>query len=205
MLNKHNLTIANLAEKNASNYALQGILIESKRTVAADSYCAIIVETNKIPAKQFPQTQGCTPTDEFKPFILPRADALAIAKALPSKSIIPVLRTAAVGSESDVDGTATIAVNNLESAQVFHPRKTDMKFPNVDLCFPKESDTKLEIGLDLDVLVPLLKTLQSMVKESSGCRAVKFSFIDPESAVRIDCTSDDEQKITALVMPYKLV
>src|SRR6185295_2662869 len=50
------------------------------------------VTTPKDHAENFPQIEGMQPaTRDFKPFILDRASALEISKALPKKSTIPIL------------------------------------------------------------------------------------------------------------------
>ena len=97
MLNRHNLNIARLAAKDESRYMVTGVRVSPSETIATDGRQLTRVTTPKFKADDFPVKDGFKPTTTFEPFILPAQSALAIAKALPKKSTLPILLNAAIG------------------------------------------------------------------------------------------------------------
>ena len=209
MLNKHNLNIARLATASESRYSLNGILVEPGRTAVTDGRLLMIVDT--VPdmlSQDYPQTAGITATDTFKPFILDRKSSLDIAKAIPKPKKYndkPILQMVAVGAESDANGNAYMAVNDTESARTFTPKKVGGNFPNIDQFVPKQEDAKFTIGLNLDLLIPLLCEMRDAASKTQGVTPALFSFTDGTCPVRIDVSnSETGQKAVAVLMPCKL-
>jgi DNA polymerase III sliding clamp (beta) subunit (PCNA family) len=202
MLNKHNLSIANLTSKDASRYALGGILVSPKRTAATDGHCLMVVDTPELSVQDFPAVDGVTPADDFTPFILPRDEALNLAKSLPKKTALPILRSAAVCRESDANGQAVFATSDMTSAQVFRPKKLEGTFPNIDMLIPDADKATLKIQFNPNLLISVLKELAPMAGDRLPY--VTLSFTDKCSPVRIDVTSEQGQHAIAVIMPMNI-
>jgi hypothetical protein len=226
MLNKHNLEIAELASKDESRFTLNAIYVTPEATVETDGHQLVMVTTPDIDAESFPATPGVTPTKKFKPFLLDAETALKIAKAIPRKTTLPVLACVAIGSESDKEppkaakgedqqpGTAVLAVNNLESPQVFQPKKMKGNFPDYERVIPKPGSEFFQVGFDLNILVPVLERFQKFLKPDRNIKPpapVSFQFQQPtegssgainHNALRLDAENDG-QKMTAVVMPLR--
>ena len=204
MLNRHNLEIASLCSKEQSRYSLGGILVQPRRTAVTDGHLLMIVDTEaQVTSDNFPLTPGCTASDEFTPFILPAKSALDIARAIPKRSTIPVMMMAAVGSESDSNGHAVMAVNDLESPKVFTPKKSEGTFPEVDKCVPDIGTETVSFSLDLHLLIPLLKEMEKLADTKSAAVAT-FRVKDNNSPIRIDVRNGTtEQNGIAVIMPCK--
>jgi hypothetical protein len=109
MLNKHNLNIARLAAKDESRYTLQGILVSPEHTTCTDGHQLTRVTTPKMDPQAYPEVEGGSPaTKTWEPFILPRDAALAISKAIPKSSTVPILGNAAIGEATNVNGHAQV-------------------------------------------------------------------------------------------------
>ena len=199
MLSRTQLNVATLASQKGGRYTLSGILVTPEETVETDGHQLVRVGATAIDPESFPPVPGCTPTKDFQPFLLPKDAALAIAKALPKKTTIPVLDYAAVGAESDADGFAVLSVTDLENPQVFRPRKMEGQFPDWHRCMPKKEDAKVEVQFNAALLVRVLSfiTRSSEDKERTD---VSFRFYENGGAVRIDAHGAD---IQAVVMPLK--
>jgi hypothetical protein len=210
MLNVHNLNIAALASSEEIRFTLNGILVAPDRTVVTDGHCLVQVTTptNNGDVSNFPQVPGMGEvTDKFKPFIMPRAAALALAKAIPRKSTIPVLCHAAVAASSTTE-IVTMGCTDLEKATVLPIRPCAGNFPDVSRVMPKPDDAIFAIILNLSLLTHVLSVITKMHPASSasspGFPAATFRFYGHDRQVRIDFSnSDTGQDITAIVMPCR--
>ena len=144
MLNKHNLNLAALASKEMSRFTLNGILVTPTETVETDGHQLCTVSMQKTDTEAVPHPNGVdfAPAADWKPFILPAGEALDIAKAIPKKSTVPICQNAFIGAKTDVNGTAQIAVTNLEQFRVFNPRKLEGNFPDWKRVIPKPERLK---------------------------------------------------------------
>lgn len=205
LLNKHNLNIAALADKEKSRFTLNAIQVSPERTAETDGHQLVIVSTVKTDAADFPQVPGMEPpVDSFKPFLLPAAEALNIAKALPKKTPIPVLANAAVSAETDVNGHSVIGVTDLENARAFRTQKPEGNFPDIDRVIPNLEGATLTIGFNPALLAKVLKQIESFQQGKFGPPSCTLSFYGPTKAMRIDADGGDDQHLTAVVMPMRI-
>ena len=64
LLNKHNLSIAELASKEESRYILQAIHVSAKRTAVTDGSIAVMVTLPEVDEKNFPDSRRIHPLEE---------------------------------------------------------------------------------------------------------------------------------------------
>ena len=201
MLNKHNLAIAALATCEKSRYTLSGIQITPTETVVTDGHCLVRVSTPSADAANFPTTENFTPSDNFAPFLLAADAAKQIERAIPKRTIIPVLAHAAIdGANTNAGDVAMVMVTDLENHQIFSPRKQEGKFPDYKGYIPKAADATFVIHFDG---VLLAKVLDMAGKFSSHPgNVITLRFTAPDSAVRIDAyNGTTDQLMQAVVMP----
>ena len=211
LLNRANLAVVEAATKQESRYALNGILCDVDGTTATDGYmlCHVSPPPGSV-AANFPTWPGAErPTEPIRRFVLPSDSAREIAKALPKKSTIPILKTAMVCADTNVNGKAAIAVTDLEARRVFQPDKVDGQFPNWQAVIPKhnaESPATLTIALDGDLLERVIKVARALKAEAGDTRGpvrLEFSFSDAQSAAKIMAANSEGQELTAVVMPLR--
>lgn len=210
MLNKHNLSIAAFASKEASRYMLHGILVTPEATVAMDGHRLVWVSGEpERESKDYPQVPGFAgASDAFKPFILKRDAALAIAKVTPSKESIPILNHVAVAE----DGSA-MAVTDLERPQVFPVRKVEGQYPQYEKVIPKWEDAAFRVSVDASYLAEIAKAFAGF--SSDRCHTVTLSFYKDklvavegaeesiaQNSIRFDATRNG-QGMTAVLMPIR--
>ncbi len=207
MLNKHNLNIAALASKEASRFSLAGIHVSKERTAVTDGHVLMTVTRPTCAAATFPTPPGAPEaTDEHKPFIMPTADALAIAKQLPKKSSIPVILNAAICVESPADSSRVVRIltTDLERSQTNNVRPVDGNFPDIQRVMPDASKSKFRICLDVTKLISVLQQFDKFANEAGpNHKPVRLYFTDNQHAVRIDADGGDGQHMTGVVMPFR--
>lgn len=211
LLNRHNLNIAALCSKDPSRFALNAIYITPQATVETDGHQLVSVTLPPgLTAESFPAPPN-TPSavDDWKPFLLPASEALAIAKALPKKSALPVLQCAAVTDETDNNGHSAISVTDLEFARVFRTRKPEGNFPDYGRILPKLEAATFQVSFNAALLVRVLNQVVAFQQGQGNAKGghpatVTFSFVDANHAVRLDAKGGEDQRLTAVVMPCKL-
>ncbi|HYT08947.1 MAG TPA: hypothetical protein VEL77_14985 [Rugosimonospora sp.] len=211
LLNRHNLNIAALCSKEASRFSLQALYVTPQATVETDGHQLVSVTLAPgLQAESFPEPPN-TPkaVDEWKPFLLPASEALAIAKALPKKSKIPALECAAVTDETDGHGHSAISVTDLEFARVFRTRKPEGNFPDYERIMPKLKNATFQVAFDAALLVRVLNRIVAFQQGQGNAKGgnpatVTFSFTDKNHAVRLDAKGGEDQQLTAVVMPCSL-
>jgi len=212
MLNKHNLNIAQLCSKEESRFTLQGILVSPEGTVVTDGHVLMKVTLPDMPEDSAPVIDGCTPTAEFKPFILPKAAALDIAKQIPKSSTIPVIQNVFVGSETDAETVdpksdepkpVVLGVTDLETPKVFRPKRLTGNFPDYTRVIPKDETAEFAIGMDMKLLSRLVKQLDSFIDNKSISAATLY-FKDEDSAMWIKArNAETGQEAVAIGMPFR--
>jgi hypothetical protein len=208
MINCNNLEIARLASKDASRFTLNGIQVTPERTVVTDGHMLVTVANPTFDLDSVPVIEGLTPTREFKPFILQTDDALALAKAIPGKSPIPIIKNAFIGAESTAEQSGStvmhIGTTDLETKQVRQCRTLNGNYPDVDRVIPKKSNAEFVIGLDLALLNRLCGTLAKIVgKVGKARQPLTIRFYGPDAPMRIDAVTGDEQAIVAVLCPCR--
>lgn len=196
MLNRNNLAIAKAAPKDEGKYVLQGILIEPRQSIVTDGHMMIIVAHTAHSAADFPNLGGGhVSQDEFPAFMIPTKTALEIAKAIPTKTTLPILEHAAV-SHFDGDHVSMVATD-LETERVFRFKRLVGQFPNWRAVLPHPTEDKPSITFDVDILQDTLNHLKSM-----GVSAITMRFNDGDSPMRIDgVIKETGQAVTAIVVP----
>jgi len=203
MLNKHNLDIAQFATKEA-RYTMQAILVAPHETIVTDGHRLVRVSTPDIPAAQFPKPDDTfAASDSFKPFLLPAETAKAIAKAVPRKTIIEALSCIAVdGARTDANGTAHLAVTDLETFNPFTVRKPDGQFPNYIAVVPDPAKAELTISVNASYLAELARAAASFQKDGRRDPVLTMRFYGVDKALRMDCEKDGQQW-SAVLMPIR--
>lgn len=215
MLNRHNLAIAALASKEESRFTLNALHVTPDYTAETDGHQLVKVTRPKlaVSSSSFPEIPGQPlATDDFKPFLLPAADARELAKSLPKKSTIPILQCAAIAQVEEPIGDGeetklrtTVMTTDLSSAKFVRP---DMpgNFPDIDRVIPNPNKATFAICLDAAILKNLMAQVESFVtaQAAHGKRApVRFYFQDDKAAIRFDCEGGDDQHMTGVLMPMR--
>ena len=231
MLNRHNLTIAELCPKDGGRFTLNGILVAPPKdgkkgyTCVTDGACLVIVEKPDFTAADYPEPQGkdgAPPAyklrDQNERFILPADSALGAAKAIPSRSPIPILKTAVVADSGELGAPREVLTNDLETIKRF-PAEMYGNFPDIDRVMVKKENCDYAIGFDAVVFARLLAQLAKIGsdgrKYKDGSKRpvpVTMYFKKPKmdsdgrtlgKAVLMESRTDDLQQVTSLLMPYK--
>lgn len=204
LLNRKSLRLAELASKDESRYVLKAIQITAEETVVTDGHLLVRVSHPAgIDAKQFPMTAGFDGGKEFESVLLPAASAAEITKAIPTKSKIPILNHVALAVTQNEDGAKLkFAVNDLENPKVFQPKAMAGQFPAWKRIMPTKAP-KFTFTVNPTLLLSLCKYATEFTK-GERMPAMRMSFEDANSAVRIDLeSSDTQQGMTALLMPMR--
>lgn len=206
LLNKHNLNIAALCSKEESRFTLNSILVTPQATVETDGHQLVKVTLPPdMKAEAFPIREGQPPAvDTWKPFLLPASEALNIAKALPKKTTLPILKHAAVTEDTDSNGHSSIAVTDLEMARVFNTKKPEGNFPDFERVIPKKEDAEFRIAFNAELLRRVLQQVEAFRAEQHNTECV-LSFASPSGPLRIDARNDQGQEFTGVIMPLRHV
>lgn len=197
MLNKANLQIAELACKEESRFTLNGILVTPQETVATDGHILARVTTPKVEG-DFPDVPGCTRTEQFEPFVLDSKTAKEIIRLIPRNPTLPILEHVSVGSEGS-NGTAALAVTDLDRTRVFLPKKLTGKFPDFSVIFPKKP-AEYVVAFNCDLLIAALKQVRRFIGHASACAVLEIH--GPQSPLVIS-TENDGQRMDVLLMPMR--
>ena len=207
MLNKHNLNLANLACKEVNRFTLDGILVAPSCTVVTDGHKLVKMDLPTMPEEgQLPLIGGRAPLRTWKPFVLARADALELAKAIPSATgrqkraghILPVLENAFLlerGESRVLFGVTTLG----EDHRTFDFAIPKDNFPDYERVMPREFP--FTIGLNLDYLKEIATVVGKSMSERG--RLTSLGIRDNASAVAFQMTTEFEQQVTAVLMPMR--
>lgn len=228
MLNKHNLSLAKLGSTEPNRFTLAGILVTPKETVVTDGNHLTRLTLPRMDPSSFPDVSHVTgkATKEFAPFIMPMKDAVDIAKALPSKTVLPVLDHAAIFEQSPQKGCAqcgiqtehhqnashgfqqsdrvdstTVVVTDLERTKPFFVKTLAGNFPDYERITPRRENNCFEIAMDARLLKRLLDHIVELQKGERYATCI-LSFEDPSKAMQI-FSSRDGQDWTSVVMPLR--
>ncbi len=201
-LNKKNLDIAVLTSTEASRFTLNAILVSDEGTTVTDGHCLVHVSLpEQFALDSIPEMPGFTNVEKTGNFLLSRDAALEISKAIPKSKVLPILNNAFVGVPLK-EGLASFMTTDLENPKVFTPRKPEGNFPDYERCVPKKEDARFAIGLNLDVIIPVLQQAKKFLN-GERCPGVVLRFTKPSEAIRIDCACDG-QTFTGIAMPLRV-
>jgi hypothetical protein len=204
MLNQLNLYLANLTTKEESRYSLSSIRVSPQDTRVTDGHIAVIVTLPpRVLPEHFPQMNGLTPTLDFEPFLLNYAAALEIARAIPSKPTVPALGFAAIGAESNLNGSAVIGVTDLDNPKLFQPVKSEGGFPDLSLVMPDPAKALVTVPVNPNYLLKIARELANFTKNERS-PVVQLRIYSDTQVLRVDARNGGtEQDMTALVMPMR--
>lgn len=216
LLNKASLEIAALASNDPSRFALGGVYVTDGKTVATNGHYIGVVTTPKgsmPPTAEFPCVKaGVVETDEqLKPCIIPTADALALAKAIPTekgkgRTHLPILRNALVDvGFTNANGQFRAVTTDLDREQVACIKKIEGKFPDYETVIPT-GEPKFSIGLNVEYLERIAHTFQrcGVASKMGRPKGIRLDLYDSESAVVFSAINDDGQEVKIALMPMRL-
>lgn len=207
LLDKASLSVVEATTKEDPVYSLHGCLITKDRIVATDGRILATVENPDMPDSDFPIVEGLKNEDgngaKLDPFVIDRDALVQIRKALPKRQHIPILEYARLDVEStNGNGSAVIGVTDLDSPQVFRPRKVEKTFPSWEKVIPSVEPV-LKVGLDAKLIARLAKIAAACSTSTSNPTGLCFEFYGPDKAAKITCRSGD--RFTGIIMPMALV
>lgn len=217
-VNRHNLSIANLADKgDRSRFTLSAIHVTPEYTEVTDGHVLMRVANPDLTSDSFPVAPGLNAAEGNA--ILSRENALDLIKALPSKNRIPILATAALCSNGTVDAdgkpTRYMVVTDLENV-VKKAVETKGNFPDTDRVIPKVDSMEFAIGFDARLLGALCDQFIRMGNKKQII-PMQFHFQAPSEkkdykgtvsgyhcqAALITGKTEEYQDVTAVIMPIK--
>jgi hypothetical protein len=213
LLNPKVLRLSKAASKEPQRETLACVHIRADGSAEATDGHMLVrwTPTEKLDPKEYPIIEGVNaggvdeegnPLEpELEPFMLPRESAEGILKALPKgRTTFPILRNVLLDTEkTNADGNAVMAVTNLETAQVFKPRKTEGQFPDLDKVIPTGKRPAIRMGFDLHYLGILLDTLKAL-----NVRYIQVKSYDELEPIKIEAIdSDSEGEVLAVLMPCR--
>ena len=203
LINRANLSVLHAATDDESRrHSLYGVLVEPDgTTVATDGTMLARVSPCPLLDSEFPEIPGLLPLPEPKQVLLSLDMAKGVLKALPTKSVVPVLQTARIGLNSS--GDAIVTVTDLQRVQTFATEK-DFTFPKYQAVFPSKVATGVaNIGLNVLLLAKILAVVKAF-KDTKANPGLKLTFYDPEAPVLLETENGEGQTLTMLLMPYKV-
>lgn len=205
LLNRYNLMIASLAPKPGSRYALAAIHVGPEGTAVTNGEYLVAVTLPHVDKTNFPSIDGFTQQQTSEPFLLGGADAVKLEKAIP-KSYIPVLNHVAVGKPGE--NMLNLATTDLDTTQVFKPRKVSGQFPNWKaVMHAPEVEPVVEIRLSAKYLVALAKQAVAFMGDSvSGSHSpITLRLFGATESVEMWARNGDTgQTFFAVMMPMAL-
>jgi len=156
MLNKYNLQIANLLEKEDDfTLNVQHIIKVTKdKTIATDRRLLIEVTRPDLPYEEFPETEHEYKQD--RDFYLTKNEIAKIQKLIPKTKGLPILENVMVSQKKD---KTTLITTDLVNTFTMSVKDRDIKYPKTDEIYPKESPVATFI-----VNAKLLKEIATQVE-----------------------------------------
>jgi len=159
MLNKYNLQIASLLEKEDDfTLNVQHIIKVTKdKTIATDRRLLIEVTRPNLPYEEFPETGHECKQD--RDFYLTKNEVIKIEKLIPKSKGFPILENIMVSQKKEKTILVTTDLVNTFTMSV---KDRDIKYPKTDEIYPKESPVATFI-----VNAKLLKEIATQVEKFS--------------------------------------
>lgn len=211
MHNRKNFTIGSLVAKSEDNrFSLASVQVHPDKTVACDGHVLALVSNTETPNDSFPVVDGVAPIAEFKPFLIPAAQAIAVTKAIPNERQLPALNHAVIGVNGDGE-SKVIATTDLEAKTVFKVEENSREhFPKWERVFDElTSEPVATVTFDLNLLLPALKALAAFGADRAKVVTMRVYKSGKDLAdrsqtpVRFDAWNwDTRQHMTVIVMPF---
>lgn len=200
LINKHNLDVVKFVSKEVSRYTLQAIEISDKGTTATDGHSLVRVSLPATESKNFPGIEGFAKVDALpEPLLLSADAAKKLQSAIPRSNTLPILAHVAIGQPTET--TLQFAVTDLDTPQIFKPRKPTGQFPNADAVIPKK-DAKFTIRLNASKLAALSAAAAAFSDDDA--EMVTLSFYSSHEVMKLEASNQATgQTWMALLMPLR--
>lgn len=196
MINKNNLVIAELLDKDNSG---GGLYITKDRTVANNGKCLIEITRPKVDVKEFPVIPKVEPKQE-KDFIISPKTCKEIASIIPKKTspgFNDILKNVVI--EQTDNKRASFSTTDLETATTVHSLLIEGQYPDYKQVYPTKEPI-FTIALSSVSLEKICSLINKTQAETD--KRIKLEFYSSGDAVKFTATNaDTEQEITALIMP----
>lgn len=194
MLNRHNLSVVEMASRDASRFGLNAIHVTPEFTEASDGHIAIRVA-------RLPQSDAYVPVagEELvseQNFMLPLAEAKQALKAIPVKAgstSVAVIRA---------DQNRTVSVLNGASTQNIAVPEVAATFPDLDCVIPSADGYRFAISVNPELLRIIA---DAAAKHQAGARVpvINMFFTESTGAITLEWETNAAQPVTALLMPVR--
>lgn len=204
MLNRHNFQIAELAPDDPELYPLKlcGIYVTPGGTFETDGSQCVFVSAPELQQTLFDPPDGVEPAEDFTPFILPREQALKVAKGIPKTKEKDEQNCAIIDQRSEEGNEATLAMQDATWQDVLTTRKIEGKFPDISRIIPNKDASRITIALDVHRFASLLKCFARFCKSGNDPRITLRIYGQGEAGMRIDAEGVG-QEMVAVIMPLR--
>jgi hypothetical protein len=207
MLNRHNLTIAKLAEKDPGRYTLNRIEVRPDRTCVTNGHYAVTVTTPDMKVESFPDMPGAPKAaDDFKPFTIAADSALKAVKNHPTgnrKTTLPILACTAVAMTAE--GNPALLATDVEQLAVTEVKDSKgCTFPDVDRCIPSLDKATFSMDLDAKYLLSLLQAVADFKGKANRAPVVSLHICENGGRTfNLAAVNDEGQTFRAVLMPTR--
>lgn len=206
-LNRTNLLAGECVTKDASRYALSNIGITPKYTFATDGHKMILIETPRDLSEEEQQMQSWYPNDDWTDVEPCKMHTESVADIL---KMIGKEKKAGIFFRSNGAKEGAVEIDR-NGSRFTIPTKSENGFlPDPNRVRVPDDQADMTVRVNLDLLIPLLQTIQKAVGDSRH-HSAKFLFYRNQAANlfadKIKITAENEstsQKIEAYIMPYTL-
>lgn len=221
----HNFTLAKFASREEDRYMLQAILVTPDETAATNGHYLVRCTTANSgkTLDSYPLVPGVSELGAGR-FLLSTASANQVAKNIPRKSTIDVLKCAAPIKPIPLEGDDTarqvgFVTTDLESAKPVVEHETKGTFPNIDTVMPTADQ---EVAAKFTVSAKYLKDLAEYFSKLSTAQGqahdpVTITVYQPseyakqrndfdgrtDKAIKLEGKNDDQSAV-ALLMPLRV-
>lgn len=187
---------AGCVSDDACLLVLNGINVKGNVLQATDGHVALtITDTAPIAAEDFPAVSDFS--HDVPPAIILPKPLMDAAKALPKRSILPVLQRIALGRNGN-SNALELVTTDLDVMNRAAVRPIEGPYPDLDKVTPK-TDPVFVTGLTVDVVLKLFKALKA-----GGVEVVRLELHKPTSAMTLHGTSSEGLQADAILMPAKV-
>lgn len=163
--------LAVVAANERTRYAFDGIHFDGKRAVATDGKVLLAIRTNELPPEHNCPMNGLEADSE--PFLLPRADAIAIAKGFTPKASHDADVLIRSGGSRFEAGSRTMNGDTVNVGST-----VEGSFPNYDVILGQHEKPGKVLGIALPVLEQLVKVAKALSTEKGYCNVVRLHIPD---------------------------
>ena len=203
-LNQLNLKIAQHAfnEDDKAPESMKGIEVSPERTAVTDGSIIVIVSGCEIDeAGLFEQFEDIDPADHWTSFILPKATALRLAKAMPRKKAkLPAANYAVVHTSTEDNTRATISVNDKNFQDIHRADKIEDQFPAVDSLIENAGPSKFSFFVEASALREVAQALTAFTKYHKGVAGMVTVAVHPKGNLVSFSMDAGTQSIRAYLM-----